>query len=205
VTTISASAFEDSGLIALLSMPVVINIGGETFRDCDSLTGTIGIPDSVTSLGETPSNDTDGYVFAYCDNITGITLGAGITKIPLVYVAHCGKLRTENITIPANVVEIGVSAFSGCDALTDIPAMPGVTVIGTYAFSPCKGLVDVHIPVSVRFIGTGVFVDYTNMQSIEIPATGITFRQDLAYGSKQCGHPRRHDNNPASNRRRTFL
>ena len=56
--------------------------------------------------------------FAYCDELTSITIPGNVTKIESYAFAHCGELAS--IIIPGSVTQIKSDVFEGCDKLTSI-------------------------------------------------------------------------------------
>ena len=133
------------------------NIGGYSFRFCDSLTGELNIPDTVTTVG--------CQAFQGCKNITGdLYLSNNVEKVDFNAFSDCGfdgelTLSTnplfttladhvfENCTklsgeldIPSNITSINLSAFYNCSSLTGDLIIPDtVETIGVSAFSGCKG------------------------------------------------------------------
>ncbi|MBR2903314.1 MAG: leucine-rich repeat domain-containing protein, partial [Clostridia bacterium] len=65
-------------------------------------------PYSVTSICS--------YAFAYCDNLTSVTIGDSVTSIGYSAFYDCDRLKS--IIIPDSVTRIGDWAFSWCDSLT---------------------------------------------------------------------------------------
>ena len=93
--------------------------------------------------------------FSPCfDTLKSVTIENGITEIPPSCFSNCGKI-TE-ITIPASVISIGESAFSGT-SLKNLEIPNGVQTIGKSAFSNTR-LVSVSVPASVTTIGENAFV-----------------------------------------------
>ena len=128
---------EDNGIINLscsssnLSEIVLgenVTISDCCFNNCDMLT-SLKIPGS-TKLG--------GGIFTYCENLTNVELGEGITNIPRVMFAKCTSLT--NINIPNSVTTIENNAFNGCTSLTNITIPANVGEIGKSAFVGCTNL-----------------------------------------------------------------
>ena len=93
--------------------------------------------------------------FSPCfDTLKSVTIENGITEIPPSCFSNCGKI-TE-ITIPASVISIGESAFSGT-SLKNLEIPNGVQTIGKSAFSNTR-LVSVSVPASMTTIGENAFV-----------------------------------------------
>jgi hypothetical protein len=75
----------------------------------------------------------------------------------------------KKITIPNNVISIGMLAFSECESLTSITIHDSVTSIGDYAFSFCKSLTSITISNNVTSIGENAFMRCESLTSITIP------------------------------------
>ena len=106
---------------------------------------------------------------SYCDEITTIIIGNGVTHIGDWGFSGCSSLTS--ITIPNSVTNIGNHAFNGCSALTSITIPNSVTSIDYRAFYDCRSLTSVTFGNSVTSIGGEAFRDCTGLTSIEIPAS----------------------------------
>ena len=109
VTSIGESAFENTGLwsIDFEGGSQLRTIGAAAFKNAASLggnTGTITIPDSVTSIG-------NGAFYGVW-GITTITIPSGVTSIPATMFYGCSYLET--ISISGVITSIGANAFAGC-------------------------------------------------------------------------------------------
>lgn len=81
------------------------------------------------------------------------------------------KNPSMKIEMSEGIKEIGVSAFSGCSALTYIKIPDSVTVIGNSAFYQCSGLKNVKLPESLDKIGVAAFAHCEGLTSLVIPAS----------------------------------
>ena len=106
--------------------PLVIVNG--VLIDGTTCTGSVTIPDNVTSIGES--------AFFYCEKLTGITIPNSVMNIGWDAFSHCTSL-TE-ITIPNSMTSIGMQAFYGCTNLTKITIPESVTSIESFAFEDCN-------------------------------------------------------------------
>jgi len=97
----------------------------------------------------------DYYTFAYCNNLTGITIPASVTNIGQEAFRSCGL---TGITIPASVTNIGEEAFRDC-GFTDITIPASVTNIDVEAFRGCTGLISVTFAAGSDIDGAD-FSDY---------------------------------------------
>lgn len=86
--------------------------------------------------------------------------------------------------IPAGIIEIEDSAFSGCKGLKDIVIPGSVKTIGNNAFDWCRELESVEIGDGVQEIGGSAFCSCAALKDISIPdsVTGI-------YGNAFYGCP----------------
>ena len=124
-------------------------------------TGSITIPNSVTSIGR--------QAFRDCTGLTSVTIPNSVTSIESSAFFGCTGLTS--ITIPNSVTSIENSAFKGCTGLTSITIPNSVTSIGYRAFTGCTGLTNITIPNSVTSIGKGAFESCTGLTSMTVEAT----------------------------------
>lgn len=170
VTDIGMLAFCSSSLTSITIPDSVTNIGNYTFSYCSDLT-TITIPDSVSYIGH--------EIFSNCTNLTDIIVeidntayqsidgvlfdksGTTLIQYPL------GNIRTT-YTIPENVIEIEMAAFSNCINLISVTIPQSVTCIRPGAFNTCSSLASITIPDSVTFIGSYAFSNCTSLTTVNI-------------------------------------
>lgn len=89
--------------------------------------------ETLTLNGTVKWNDTSQ--FATCSELRSISIGKGISSIPVSCFASCGLLN--NVVIPDSVTEIGVNAFNGCTSLNSIKLSNKIKKIPDYCFSGC--------------------------------------------------------------------
>ena len=181
-----------------------INIGDEVQKIPDyfacgfSKLKTLTIPNSVTSIGNyafggCTALDTLNFNAVSCAdfdfswstdhpffnlNISTITIGDEVEKIPAYFAYGLSKLKT--LTIPNSVTSIGGSAFYRCYCLTSVTIPNSVTTIGIDAFSCCDGLTSVTIPNSVTDIGEGAFYYCSGLTNVTI-GNSVTTIGDYAF------------------------
>lgn len=121
LTTIGDYAFQDCNRLTSITLPnSITSIGEGAFHGCSSLT-SITLPNSITSIGY--------YAFSACSNLENIFVADGNTMFSSIDGVLYDKdastlircpLKKGSVTLPNSLITIGVSAFSGCDALERI-------------------------------------------------------------------------------------
>ncbi len=143
--------------------------GNAEVTSCDtSVTGAVVIPEEIDGYTVTSIGDS---AFAYCSDMTSLTLPEGILKIGSYAFLECEKMTS--IYIPDTVAEIGASAFYFCYALTSITIPEGITTIEDNTFSCCVALSSVTLPSTLTQIGEAAFFYCINLQTINLPE-GLT-------------------------------
>ena len=94
--------------------------------------------------------------FAYCKELTEVTLSSGLETIGDRAFGDCVALTS--VAIPDGVTSIGSGAFCCCFALTGVVVPDSVVFIGAHAFADCSCLENVIIPQGLRFVGTNAFI-----------------------------------------------
>ncbi|MBE5766578.1 MAG: hypothetical protein E7335_05370 [Clostridiales bacterium] len=123
VTSISASAFQNSSITTVSIPASVTSIGTGAFQG-SKLTSVI-IPSSVKAIGT--------RAFQSCENLTSVSIASGATQIGSYAFYNCSKL-TE-IDVPLSVTYIGDYAFGKCSSLEKAVVPDSVTTVATGAFS----------------------------------------------------------------------
>ncbi len=152
-----------------------------------SYSGEITIPESVYHNGSTYRvTQIGGSAFAYCENLTSITLPSSVIRINGRAFYGCKNMTTINI--PNSVQSIGAYAFHesawyekqadgvvyvGLVAYGYKGIMPPNTNIvyeeGTISisdFSNCENLISITIPKSVKDISSSTFSGCNNLSSV---------------------------------------
>ncbi len=133
ITTIDDNAFSNSGLVAVELPESLRTIGRYAFSG-SSITSFV-VPDGVTRLGE--------HVCSYCDSLTTIYIGDGVTEIPnCAFVSSFDHHTVDwvnkdlsNIHIGDNVTVIGERAFEGVNFKKGIKLPESLKTIGREAFN----------------------------------------------------------------------
>ena len=146
----------------------VTAIGYEAFKDRTDIVGSVVIPDSVTTIGES--------AFEGCSALTSINIPDGVTSIGRYAFSGCSSL-TE-ITIPDGVTSIEDNAFEGCSALTNIDLPATLKSIGDFAFASCSNLTEIIIPEGVTTLNAGTFANCTNLSEVSLPSTLKTIESE---------------------------
>lgn len=175
-------------LTALAEMTLPGNlttIESEAFAGCESLSGTVIIPNSVTYLAKDAFTGTNVTVVGGPGSDTVITMtdlpegiAFEITDEGAVITGYTGQMDAQ-LRIPATingiqVVEIGQGAFRDCHGLTGSIVIPqGVKRIGASAFFGCSGLNGtISIPSSVTEIGDFAFYECLSLTgSLTVPSS----------------------------------
>ena len=147
----------------------VTGISSNAFADCTNMTG-VTIPASVEEIAET--------AFLSCSNLTTFTVATGneyyageggllfsAAKDELI---RCPPGKAGTVTLPANVLSIGNSAFRACKKVTAVNYGEGVMYIGEHAFSDCTRLSGMTIPPKVAGIEAYTFSGCTGLSAITI-------------------------------------
>lgn len=181
--SIGYSAFDNCYGITEINLPNGIEIIGDfAFYACTSLS-SVTVPESVKSLGYASFGACyslssvelnavecfakNGTPFYCSENISSVTFGSGIKRIPEAFLL--GKTGVSYVDIPASVIEIGDYAFSGTSVIrVDLPE--GVEVIGRSAFSNLYEAKELSIPKSVVLIGKNAFANTVSLGEIKFNA-----------------------------------
>lgn len=78
------------------------------------------------------------------------------------------KSDISQITIPANITEIGAQAFSDCENLKEIVLNPGLRIINKDAFSR-TAIVRIAIPDTVEKINVAAFRNCEKLAEVKLP------------------------------------
>ena len=172
VTTLGECVFEGCSGLASIEIPNgVTSIGASAFKNCVGLTEIV-IPATVTSIGY------DSFAgLSYLEKITiplvGAEASATTPSASTVFGYIFGKNSYENAVytqqyygssytyayIPSTLKEVTVTggsllygAFYGCNNITDIILLDGVTSVGTKAFEGCTSL-KYNVYEGVNYLG----------------------------------------------------
>ncbi|MDR1459400.1 MAG: leucine-rich repeat domain-containing protein [Bacteroidales bacterium] len=167
--------------ITSFSYPLTVEViyGGE--YPSASYSWDVVIPDRVTYNGNTYAvTAIRNYAFAYCRDLTSVTIPHSVTAIGNNSFAHCSRLTS--ITIPDSVIFIGDDAFHGCSRLTSVTIPDSIVAMGNRVFEACSGLTSLTIPDSVRTMESSLFLNRSD-------ETKETLNEELQYIPEEPEEP----------------
>lgn len=173
----------------------VQNIPSFLFYNLSGVTGSIVIPNSVTSVGMN--------AFSNCSSITSVTLGTGLTQIAAGAFYGMTSLQSitlnsvnchsengtilfmgdqiNSLTIGNNVQFIPEGLVYNCPLLTTVSLPNSLTGIGDYTFYGCGLNGTLTIPQSVTSIGNAAFGANSNLTTIEMLSSNPPLCGDNAF------------------------
>ena len=157
VKSIGESAFYENGTNVLTLGNGIESIGNMAFAS--ALIETLTIPDSVTYLG--------AEAFEYCDDLTEVTVGSGVSAIRDYAFAGCSSLKT--VELKNTAVSIGNGAFSS-SPIQNINWENVADSIGLYAFSGSQ-MTEVTLGNSVTELVYGAFIYNENITKIDVSSS----------------------------------
>lgn len=178
VVAIGESAFEGrDGLTSVIFPYVVTTIGVDAFRNCEGLRSItfVGLENSPweTSIGQS--------AFYGCSALREIvfTANSNVVSIGNTAFAYCDQLTT--LTLPASVREVGQQAFRDCARLRELTLVgndDGLT-FGDSVFQNCVVLNTINFSASVgEFAFHSVFDGCDNLISINVDPANQTYSSD---------------------------
>lgn len=165
------------------TLPVTA-LGNETFMGTDIF--WLELPDSISYV-EDGHQSVAGITgaCAFCKELTVVKLSAGMEKIADYMFYGAGSDYRLELTVPDGVKEVGVSAFSLCNSITDLKLPQSVEKIDNSAFYQSRRLKTLNIP-GVKIIEADAFTEtifeenYENLwKSGEFE--GIVYAGNVAY------------------------
>lgn len=105
--------------------------------------------------------------FATCSELRSVSIGKGISSIPVSCFTSCGLLN--NVVIPDSVTEIGVNAFSECTSLNSIELSNKIKKIPDYCFSKCGfETFTISDDLSIEELGNALFQSCPKLKTVYI-------------------------------------
>ena len=189
-------AFHNFPLTTLNFGEGVESLSFRAFRDLTTLTGTLTLPNSLTTIGE--------QAFYNCYGLEGIVMGNSVETIGNEAFRNCGGMRGE-LTLPETLLSVGTYAFAGCNeisvvnynavncetmgnssqnvfadclSLTQIRIGANVESIPNYAFKPCFLVADMSVAATVPpTIGPSTFGTVSRSIPVHVPVgSGEAYR-----------------------------
>lgn len=136
------------------------------FRNCEYLTGTLTLPNSLKSIGD--------QAFYNCYGFEGIAMGNAVETIGSEAFRNCGGLRGELI-LPETLLSVGNYAFASCDELTTINYNAvNCTTMGNAqqpVFYDCASVAHINIGENVESIPNFAFKRCSAVVDMTVAAT----------------------------------
>ncbi len=143
----------------------------------------IWLEEGIHTIGE--------YAFAFCPELTYLSLPASLATFGDYTFAGCSKLRTidfakgycklgsnqfyecislTKIHLPKDIPEIPYGAFFGCVNLEEVVLPNNLTAIGGNAFIGCAKLKEISLPDTLKEIYPSAFAGCSSLTSLVLPA-----------------------------------
>lgn len=170
VETIAQYAFQNSGIKSIV-IPATLtkfgNTGLNEFLNCTRLERV----EIYAPIGNNLTYLNTSY-FSGCTSLKEVILPANIIELGNTAFKDCISLESIDLS---NIKEIGNNTFEGCTSLTSVD-LRSVNMIGNYAFKGCTALTEVYIPDSVVSMGTSVFLDCDNLETLTVSEGNSAYR-----------------------------
>lgn len=164
----------DTGTLTFQSNTLII---GDYCCYVNKRTGTLTVPDSVTTIGVN--------AFYNCDGFTAIDLedtSSSLTTIANGAFQDCSNI-VGALTIPNSVTLIDTGAFRDCVKINSLTLGSGLVTIGADAFRQMTAITEnLVIPNSVETIGATAFYNNTARTGILTLGTGVKTIGGQAFG-----------------------
>lgn len=118
------------------------------------------------------------YAFAYCNDITSLSL-PGTISVSKYMCYQCYGLTSVDLP---SVEYIGTCAFSGCDKLTSINA-PKTYTIESQAFDGCKLLTSFTMSTNITTIEDNIFLNCDNLTTVTFKGTPTSINRYALHGA----------------------
>ena len=172
IRTMDPSALSSDKLHSILDRSViemtatdfsgVSKIGGSAFSMCDQLTA-VTVPQNVTMI--------DNGAFTECTKLSQVTLHDNMVLQHNVF-KYCYAL--SSIAIPKATKVLKACLFLYCSGLTSVTLHDELTEIGMEAFYGCTALSQLTIPASVTAIGDSALADVGQTNGLTLTMLGQT-------------------------------
>ena len=139
------------------------------FYGCSGLSTVNFNATNCTSMGSP-----DALVFGGCTSLSTLNIGENVTNIPDNAFKSCSMLNGD-LSLPNSILNVGVSAFDGCNMLESLTFGSYIASIGSYAFSECNGFSTLTIPSSLNSIGNNAFYNCGGLNYISVDSDNRTY------------------------------
>ncbi|MBQ9728263.1 MAG: leucine-rich repeat protein [Clostridia bacterium] len=161
VTTISTSAFENTGITSL-TINNVSYLGANAFAG--TLITSLELPATLTPIkAQTETMSNTGGFFKNCTELKTVTFNCELTDIYKSFFENCSSL--ESIEIPDTVLNIDNNAFKGCTSLASIKIPSGLKSLDDYVFAG-TAITEFTFPGTVGSPGAFTFTDCKNLKKV---------------------------------------
>lgn len=125
------------GTIAGVVVPDgVTSLRSYAFANCTEITSVV-LPASVATIGTN--------CFSKCIKLKSVNIPQSVTVVPNSCFIQCSEL--ESIDIPSGVTKVDVNAFRSCDKLKSVTVRATTPpTLGGSAFTYCDALTDIYVP-----------------------------------------------------------
>ena len=191
--SIGDSAFYQSTALAEVVpfLPAsTVNFGYNCFNGCEALGGSLVLASGGGATRFSLSYQGTGAHFS-STAITNVTLGAGVTNLPVACFMRCYSLRSARLN--EALAEIGNEAFYQCTALEDVePFLPAKTrTLGYQCFAGCTSLQgELSLATAGRRTGVVFALDWRSngSQFAQTPISAITLGAGVSTLPADCFH-----------------
>lgn len=140
----------------------VVKIAAEAFKHCDHITGTITLPSTLKTIGDS--------AFWGCTGLTGdLVIPDGVTTIEADAFWDCENLN-GTLSLPNSLTSLGDAAFENCEKLSGTLSIPtGLNAIPESAFAFDSGFSGtLEIPENITSIGSSAFEECSGITDLII-------------------------------------
>ncbi len=150
--------------VALSPQLRVINTGA--FRNCRSLERIV-FPETLENISA------EAFYCSYYNSIAGslkeVTFPAALMKLGVS--AFSGQVKLQKVTFADGLTEISRDAFSGCRLLSELTLPATLQTISESAFYDCDALTRVELPEGLTTLGSGAFQNCDALEEVVLPSS----------------------------------
>lgn len=171
-----------------------MQIGRGAFSCCEKLSSIkLSINDSDNGAdSDNGSNSNDGVLdeiqhgtFVGCKSLKSIIIPNSVRRIGVS--AFDGCFALSEVTFPSSfpvLEEINESAFEDCESIRHMILPSTVHKIGSCAFNGCQNLISIHLPDQLEEFGWNVFDNCPNLRTVVIGNIGIVWDANMYFDEK---------------------